>query len=201
MEKKSVVIYVAGQRFALSTEDSEEYIIALGEKVESMINSLTKANSRLNRDGAATLSALTILDEKIKLEEKLEKLSEQLKAYLKDADSLREENDSLKAEIEKLKAEKTAPAAAEKAPAHAESPEPQKAEESRRQLAFAGKDMRGDKKKRHNHEEKRAQANKPWTQQEKKPLAVELTPAAAADEKGLPEEPPMQYSIFDADFI
>ena len=182
MEKKSVVIYVAGQRFALSTEDSEEYIISLGEKVESMINSLTKANSRLNRDGAATLSALTILDEKIKLEEKLEKLSEQLKAYLKDADSLREENDSLKAEIEKLKAEKTASAAAEKAPAHAESPEPKKAEESRRQLAFAGKDMRGDKKKRHNHEEKRAQANKPWTQQEKKPLAVELTPAAAADE-------------------
>ena len=88
MEKKSVVIYVAGQRFALSTEDSEEYIIALGEKVESMINSLTKANSRLNRDGAATLSALTILDEKIKLEEKLEKLSEQLMEYLMAADCL-----------------------------------------------------------------------------------------------------------------
>ncbi len=198
MEKKSVVIYVAGQRFALSTEDSEEYIIALGEKVEGMILNLTKANSRMNRDGAATLSALTILDEKIKLEEKLDTLSDQLKAYLKDADSLREENEALKAEIEKLKNEKGATQKAESV--KAEKAEAAATEESHRQLAFAGKDFRSDKKKRHNHEEKRNQANKPWMQnKEQKPLAVEVS--KPEEEIPLPDEPPMQYSIFDTDFI
>jgi len=32
MEKKNVVIYVAGQRFSISTTDSEEYVSGIGEK-------------------------------------------------------------------------------------------------------------------------------------------------------------------------
>ncbi len=203
MEKKSIVIYVAGQRFALSSEDSEEYIISLGEKVEKMINSLTKSNSKVNRDGAATLSAMTILDEKIKLEEKLEALSQQLGAYLKDADSLREENEALKAEIEKLKAEKT-DAAQKPAEAFAAKAEAAavKQQEAQRQFASTDRDFRSEKKKRHDHEAKRAQANRPRGNQApaQKPLAVEVA-KAECEEAPLPDEPPMQYSIFDTDFI
>ncbi len=195
MEKKNVVVYIAGQRFSLTTDDSAEYINGLAEKIDADINTISKANPKLNRDGCATLCALSLWDDQLKLSKKLDTLEEQLKAYLKDADNLRVENDILKSELENLKKAKAKEVEVKPAPTPAVSIP---SDNNKRQLAFSGKDFRADKKKRHNHDEMRNKNNKPWLQKnEEKP-----TPAMEdLNEKGLPEEPPFQYSIFDTDFM
>lgn len=219
MEKRTVVIYVANQRFALATEDSDEYVIEVGEKVDVMMKGVSNTNPRLNRDGVATLCALSLCDDLTKLERKQEELREEIKAYLKDAKALREENEALKAKIEELElkkealptpeevnpkayeadAVKTSPASEEVKPTPVVEKEPQP--EQKRQLAFAGKDFKSDRKKRHDHEAKR-QRQKPWMQTPSEEKTKEVTATADDEEdRGLPEEPPLQYSIFDTDFI
>ena len=102
MSKRNVVIYVAGQRFSLSTEESDEYVISIGEKVDVMMKGIQKDNPRLNRDACATMVALSLCDDETKLRRKLEELREQIKDYLKDSEELRRENQSLRARIDEL---------------------------------------------------------------------------------------------------
>lgn len=102
MEKKNVVIYVAGQRFSISTADSEEYVMGIGEKVDVMIKGIAKDNPRLNRDACAILAALSLCDDESKLRQMMEVLRSQVKDYLEATEKLREENLSLKAQIKEL---------------------------------------------------------------------------------------------------
>lgn len=104
MEKKNVVIYVAGQRFSISTTDSEEYVSGIGEKVDVMIKGIAKDNPRLNRDACAILAALSLCDDESKLRQMMEVLRSQVKDYLEATEKLREENLSLREQIKKLTA-------------------------------------------------------------------------------------------------
>lgn len=178
MEKKNVVIYVAGQRFSLSTTDSEEYVIGIGEKVDVMIKGIQKDNPRLNRDACATLAALDLCDDESKLRQMLELLREQVKDYLRDSEELRTENEQLKAQVKELteKLEKasacevSAPAATSASVVSAPDSTDTKTTESAmeksasetapatpeqsttRQTAFVGKNFQSDKKKKKKHE-------------------------------------------------
>ncbi|MDO5124049.1 MAG: cell division protein ZapA [Eubacteriales bacterium] len=220
MEKRTVVIYVANQRFAIATEDSDEYVTEVGEKVDVMMKGVAKTNPRLNRDAVATLCALSLFDDLTKLERKQEELRQEIKAYLRDAKALREENSALRAKIAELEMVKISapdaqasapkvntsvaqPEASESSSEAAEETESEQQDENtqaqqKRQLAFSGKNFKSDRKKRHDHAGKR-QKQKPWMQA---PAEENHTPDSISDEeKGLPDEPPLQYSIFDTDFI
>ena len=170
MEKKNVVIYVAGQRFSIATADTEEYVIGIGDKVDVMIRGISKDNPRLNRDSCAILTALNFCDDETKLRQMMEVLREQVKDYINTNDALRTENCKLKEELAALKAAaEKAPAKEVKAPAKepetktapkevkkeaTATPIPTKSESvvataaaPQRQVAFVGKDFKSNKDK------------------------------------------------------
>ena len=197
MEKKNIVIYVAGQRFSLSTADSEEYVVGIGEKVDNMIKGIQRENPRFNRDTCATLAALDLCDDETKLRQMLEVLREQVKDYLRDSDNLRSENAKLKAQISELKAQLESMAKNTKETAQADAtPAPVPEVTSKKHIAFVGKDFKGDKKKKkhnHNHENpfKEKYAAKPEE-------AADDTPAGELPEDlPFPDEP-YQFNIFDS---
>ncbi len=218
MSKRNVVIYVAGQRFSLSTEESDEYVISIGERVDVMMKGIQKDNPRLNRDACATMVALSLCDDETKLRRKLEELRGQIKDYLKDSEELRRENQALRARIDELLLrEESAKGANAESVKEEKVPAPAAKKEATppasRHVAFVGKDFRSEKNNNANNTNKsfspankNAGKNFPQNTYDKKEPAPfykkqePATPAATTDEKGLPEEP-FQYSIFDTDFI
>ncbi len=216
MEKKNVVIYVAGQRFSISTSDTPEYVIGIGEKIDIMIKGIQKDNPKLNRDACAILTALNICDDETKLRQMMEVLRSQVKDYLDANEKLRAENDALKEELKALREGDpvSAPLVTEEAAATSgeedasdETPivpvsVPMKSEEAvatavQRQTAFTGKNFSSDhhkgKKNKHNH-------NKRDNSTPVAPLApaTSATAPADADEAAAEETSPYhQFSIFD----
>ncbi len=209
MEKKNVVIYVAGQRFSISTSDSEEYVIGIGEKVDVMIKGIAKDNPRLNRDACAILAALDLCDDETKLRQMMEVLRSQVKDYLEANEKLREENESLKAQLKEAKenlpekteditetAEEETTDCAPISPVHSVSESLVMAEATdtaTRHTAFVGKDFRSGKKNKKNKKHSKQQA--PQTVAPA-PVAVSTTTAAdTTDEES--DSPYHQFSIFD----
>lgn len=185
LSKKSVVIYVAGQRFSLCTEDSEEYVIQIGEKVDTLIRGVQKDNPRLNRDGCATLVALSLCDDETKLSKKVEDLRLQIKDYLEENQRLTKELESLREKLSENGKETTAEEPEEKK-TESENKAPQKSENSHRQTAFVGKNF--SKKNKHQKQAKATQNAQPAPYYKKENVEEELPS-------------PLQFSIFDTDFI
>ena len=204
MEKKNVVIYVAGQRFSITTGDTPEYVMGIGEKIDVMIKGIQKDNPKLNRDACAILTALNICDDEIKLRQMMEVLREQVKDYLVANENLRSENDALKKELRMLKETKekaTTTVASEKAPEAkkeseaAATPVTSKSESAvaaavQRQTVFVGKDFRSDKNKKNKHKHENHQK---FSAPETPVVAV-----ATEDEEDIQADSPFhQFSIFD----
>lgn len=197
MEKRNVVIYVAGMRFSLSTTDSDEYVIEIGEKVDRLIKGVQKDNPKLNRDACATLVALDICDDETKLFKKSEALREQVKDYVNEIDRLTRENERLKAEIEDLKSRETKAARSDSSDRQEpdndqklqDKPIPPKSEQkkhggnsSNRHTAFVGKNMKNQNAKRQSADTKNT------------PFNVLATPES---EVSLDDDLPFQFSFFD----
>ncbi len=196
MDAKNVVIYVAGQRFSIRTTDTEEYVIGIGEKVETLIKGIQRDNPRFNRDTCATLAALNLCDDEMKLRHMMDVLRQQVKDYLEDSEKLREENLSLKQELRELREQMDAtPAKKEEVSAPAPTPEAPAAETqpSRSAQAPAPKEYRPDRKKKrgkHRH-------NTPVA-----PAATEASASTTPADTDFPEDmefpdSPFQFSIFD----
>lgn len=165
MEKKNVVIYVAGQRFSIATADKDEYVLGIGEKVDLMIKGIAKDNPRLNRDACAILTALNFCDDETKLRQMMEVLREQVKDYINSNEALRAENTRLKEELEALRnnarieeeakteQEEEAPVVtADSIPVPTRSEAIIAADSQTRHTAFVGKDFRKNKKNKHKHQ-------------------------------------------------
>lgn len=213
MEKKNVVIFVAGQRFSITTTDTPEYVIGIGEKIDVMIKGIQKDNPKLNRDACAILTALNICDDETKLRQMMEVLREQVKDYLNANESLRAENAALKKELEALKSASKA-----SAPDKSDSTEEdtvteekesndaistvavaQKAQSAvaaalQRQTAFVGKDFRSDKNKKNKHKHSKHQNNFPAPVA---PAAHNAAPIEAQEAQAEEASPYHQFSIFD----
>lgn len=184
MEKKNVVIYVAGQRFSIATADTPEYVIGIGEKIDVMIKGIQKDNPRLNRDACAILAALDICDDETKLRRMMEVLRLQVKDYLEANETLRNENAELKKRIAQIEQGSTA-AKPQTAPITTGKPE-EKAKASAKETsasvhtAFVGKDFASD----------RAKADEP----------TKPTETTEPSDEELASSAYHQYSIFDGDF-
>ncbi len=216
MEKKNVVIYVAGQRFSITTGDTPEYVMGIGEKIDVMIKGIQKDNPKLNRDACAILTALNICDDETKLRQMMEVLREQVKDYLVANETLQTENAALKKELEALKAspcvkaepevfeEKQTPL--ESAPEKTEERDedvavniPTKAESAvaaavQRQTAFVGKDFRSGKNKKNKHKHGKQQNFSAPVAPAKPTVAA---PQDAAEVQAEADSPYHQFSIFD----
>ncbi len=200
MEKKNVAIYVAGQRFSITTGDTEEYVNGIGQKVDVMIKGIAKDNPRLNRDSCAILTALNFCDDETKLRQMMEVLREQVKDYINSNEALRAENTLLKEEIAALRSEmteqKTNESSEEDAPAENLSVSvPTKSEATintetqTRHTAFVGKNFGGkNKKNKHKHHN---------TYQAPAPAPATAPAPADPDEAEAEASPYHQFSIFD----
>lgn len=197
MEKRNVVIYVAGMRFSLSTTDSDEYVIEIGEKMDRLIKGVQKDNPKLNRDACATLVALDICDDETKLFKKSEALREQVRDYVDEIDRLTRENERLKAEIEDLKSRETKAAPSDSSDRQEpdnnqklqDKPIPPKSEQkqyggnsSSRHTAFVGKNMKNQNGKKQSADAKNT------------PFNVLATPE---NEVSPDDDLPFQFSFFD----
>lgn len=212
MEKRNVVIYVAGQRFSITTSDSEEYVIGIGEKVDVMIKGIAKDNPRLNRDACAILAALDLCDDETKLRQMMEVLRSQVKDYLEANEKLREENETLRAQLAQLKeagatasevsevSEETETTPETEAETATESACPvlsrsealvmaEASESETRHTAFVGKDFRSGKKQKKNKKHGKHQPV-----QTSAPAASTAAPADTTDDD---QSPYHQFSIFD----
>lgn len=211
MEKKNVVIYVAGQRFSICTSDSQEYVLGIGEKVDVMIKGIQKDNPRLNRDACAILAALSLCDDESKLRDMMEVLRTQVKDYLETNEKLREENEELKAKIKELsentctaseettaetaedKAEESTAAVSSAVMSRAEALVMAEAKEApARQTAFVGKDFRHGKKNKKN---KNHANNRNFENSKPAPVAVSTRTQTEVSEEEV--SPYHQFSIFD----
>jgi len=210
MEKKNVVIYVAGQRFSISTNDTEEYVIGIGQKVDVMIKGISKDNPKLNRDACAILTALNFCDDETKLKQMMEVLREQVKEYINTNEALRAENTKLKEELaalqtaaetteEEVKKESAPkensqekPRLSAAVPFQAKAEAIVAAEAQTRHTAFVGKDFKSDRhKNKKNKHRNHAQPTAPA------PAAVK-TPDVDLDELQAENPSPYhQFSIFD----
>ena len=213
MEKKNVVIYVAGQRFSIATSDPEEYVIGIGEKVDVMIKGISKDNPRLNRDACAILTALNFCDDETKLRQMMEVLREQVKEYINTSDALRTENAKLKEELEALKNAAPAKEVAEDPVSAIQDKEedrpfevnvsvPAKSEAivaaattEHRHTAFVGKDFKSDRHK--NKKNKHKLQKQSFTEAPAPAVAVKNTPADFDEAQAESASPYHQFSIFD----
>ena len=209
MEKKNVVIYVAGQRFSIATGDTEEYVIGIGQKVDVMIKGIAKDNPRFNRDACAILTALNFCDDETKLRQMMEVLREQVKDYINSNDALRTENSILKEEISRLRKaldEKTENTSEEKevnetqisVPVPTKSEAVIAAEVQTRHTAFVGKDFKSDRQKHKKNKHKNHHNFVNPAPEVTAPVAVLASAPADAEEAQAEDTSPFhQFSIFD----
>lgn len=212
MEKKNVVIFVAGQRFSIATGDTEEYVTDIGRKVDVMIKGIAKDNPRLNRDACAILTALNFCDDETKLRQMMEVLREQVKDYINSNEALRAENTKLKEELKALKnataeTAKEEPVKEETLGESAQQPDvvsttsttlPTKseaivaAEAQTRHTAFVGKNFGGkNKKNKHKHQKQYQAPSAP------SPAVASSAPADIDEAQAEAVSPYHQFSIFD----
>ena len=66
MEKKNVVIHIAGSEYTILTEEDPAYVEALAETLDKDITEIVGANRRLSMTQAAILAALDYADKAAK---------------------------------------------------------------------------------------------------------------------------------------
>lgn len=122
----------------IGSDDSEEYIRAIGAEVSRSMNAMCRQNERISIATAAVFAALNYCDDAQKAKAAADNLRAQIKNYVEDAsharmeaDEARREADRLSREVQRLRArlaeeEAALPPQPEKTPAPAETPQPQK---------------------------------------------------------------------------
>lgn len=119
--KKTVRVFVAGQRFNIITEKSEKYVLDIASEIDARINSLVMSQN-MTRERAAVLTALDYADDSELDRENIAAVKEQMKDYLHEIERLQDNNakivsdyNLLKAEYERLIEEKQSAEEAQKA--------------------------------------------------------------------------------------
>lgn len=96
------VVFVGGKRFTIITDESEEYMRNIVDRLDTKLRSIISSNPKLDKDSAALLASLDYCDEEYKIKEKLEENKEQMKDYLNEITLLHMEIDSLKRENKEM---------------------------------------------------------------------------------------------------
>lgn len=92
-------VFVAGKRFILLSEDSEEYVQNLASEVSRTINEISEANPKMESRSCAILCALDYADDKNKETQRIKSISDKAKAVIDNADKHAKEIKDLKEKI------------------------------------------------------------------------------------------------------
>lgn len=105
MSRNRIKLNICGVEFALTADDSESYIRAIAEEVETAVKDIVDRNDRISVTIAALLTALNYCDERHKAVDSADNLRSQIKDYLEDSARARTEADEARRESERLKKE------------------------------------------------------------------------------------------------
>ena len=92
-------VFVAGKRFILLSEDSEEYVQNLASEVSRTINEISEANPKMESRSCAILCALDYADDKNNATQRIKSISDKAKAVIDNADKHAKEIKDLKEKI------------------------------------------------------------------------------------------------------
>ena len=137
MNKNRIRLNICGAECTITSEDSENYVLSLGNEVEESIKDIMDKNDRVSLTLAAILAALNFCDESHKSVATADNLRSQIKDYLEDSsharmdaveshrelERVRRENQTLRARLAAVGGE-NAPAKQEAVPAPAGVPAP-----------------------------------------------------------------------------
>ena len=104
MSATRIKLEICGSEYNLSSTDSEDYTLKLGERLDREINKFLAASPTASLTTAAVLSALGYLDELEKSRTSVDNMRVQIKDYLDDAAKAKLEVELLKKELASLTA-------------------------------------------------------------------------------------------------
>lgn len=105
MEKNRVKLNICGTDYIVTSESSEEYMISVGQEVDSKLRTILEKNPRLSVSMASVLIALDYCDETKKANESADHLRSQIKQYLDESTLAQMELEEAQSEIENLRTE------------------------------------------------------------------------------------------------
>lgn len=107
-----VRVNICGKEYSLTTEESQGYVSMLAAKLEESITELLNSSSSVSLQAATIVTALSLMDETVKLNESIDNIRTQIKEYVDDAARARVERDDmlhfaeeLSAKVQKLESE------------------------------------------------------------------------------------------------
>lgn len=98
-----VKVRIIGREYTLGTDNTEEYTVALAEKLDKKMNAMLASSSSLSGIDVAILSALDAMDEAEKTSANADNIRLQLGEYVTSAERARQSYETAKREISALK--------------------------------------------------------------------------------------------------
>jgi cell division protein ZapA len=113
-EKKKIGVSIFGAEYVMVTEKSEEYVRELANRVDAIMNEISKSNYRYNSTMVAVLTALNLSDalynsqeEHAEVSEKLENIQGEMQRPFEELNELRQESEAIKEQYTKMQSEHT----------------------------------------------------------------------------------------------
>ena len=105
MSKNRIRLEICGVECVIASDDSEEYIRAIGAEVARSMNAMCRQNERISIATAAVFAALNYCDDAQKAKAAADNLRAQIKNYVEDASHARMEADEARREADRLSRE------------------------------------------------------------------------------------------------
>ena len=105
MDRIRVKLHIGGIDYYINTDETLEYTVSLGEKIDKRMTEILRSNSLITANQAAVLTALEIADELEKANAVTDNFRTQISEYLDEAAKAKSERDYYKRELERYKTE------------------------------------------------------------------------------------------------
>lgn len=105
MSLQKVKLDICGSTYVVSTNDSEEYLTGLAERLDRDMNQIMLEAPNASVTSAAVITALSYLDEAAKSAFSADNMRKQIQGYLEDAAKARTDAERAKRDVERLKRE------------------------------------------------------------------------------------------------
>lgn len=102
MSSHKVRIEVCGSSYVVSTNDSEEYLVSLAERLDRDMNKIMAEAPNASVTAAAVITALAYLDEAEKSAFGADNMRSQIQGYLEDASKARQAAEEARREVNRL---------------------------------------------------------------------------------------------------
>lgn len=109
MPAHKVRLEICGSSYTVSTNDSDEYLLDLAEKLDTDMKEVLAQAPNASVTSAAIITALGYLDQAAKNASGADNMREQLQNYLEDAAKAKSEAEKYRRELEQLKSQSSTP--------------------------------------------------------------------------------------------